>query len=165
MTSTIDIVMGGLGISDNTTSELKTFVGSCVAICLYDPETKVASMAHVMLPKNNSSKTPTNSDEIGKFADYAIETMLQKLVSKGCDIRRIKAKMAGGATIFTTESNDTLFNVGPKNIKAIKSLLTEKNIQLVAEDTGLRFGRWVRFNVKTNEMIITSSVKKNEKTI
>lgn len=160
-----DIVMGGLAISDDNIKELKTFVGSCVAICLYDPESKIAGMAHVMLPKNNSNKAITNPDEIGKFADSAIKTILDRLVSKGCDIRRIKAKMAGGATIFTHESKDTLFNVGPKNIKEIKSILLEKNIQLVAEDTGASFGRWVRFNTQTNEMTITSSMKKDGKKI
>jgi|SRR5574337_153799 chemotaxis protein CheD len=165
MNSVIEVMMGGLEVSDNQQSELKTFVGSCVAICLYDPEIKVAGMAHVMLPKNHSNKIPVDSNEIGKFADHAIEIILQKMISKGCNINKIKAKMAGGATIFVHESKDNLFNVGPKNIKAIKSLLAEKKIHLVSEDTGSNSGRWVKFNVQTGEMTIVSSVKKSEKRI
>ncbi len=164
MNNVIEVVMGGLEIADNQ-SEFKTFVGSCVAICLYDPNAKIGAMAHVMLPKYNLTKPLVNSDEIGKYADHAVNTMIDKLISKGADMKKIKAKMAGGATIFSHESNNDLFNIGPRNVKALRSILTDKKIPLVSEDTGLGSGRWIKFNVNTGDMIVVSSIKKTEKKI
>ena len=47
------VPMGGLGISKEK-NVLKTFVGSCIALCIYDIEKKIGGMAHIMLPKNTS---------------------------------------------------------------------------------------------------------------
>jgi len=87
----VEIAMGGLGITSTEKNILQTFVGSCVAICIYDPQAKIASMAHVMLPKNNSSD-PAPKPE-GKFADVALEIMLERLVANGAKLNRLKAKM------------------------------------------------------------------------
>lgn len=165
MNSLIEVKMGGLEITDNVSSEFKTFVGSCVAICLYDPDSHVAGMAHVLLPKNSHNKPITKREEAGKYADEAIKIILSEMGSKGANLKRIKAKIAGGATIFSHESKDNMFNIGLRNITEIKNILREKNIQLVSEDTGLNFGRWVRFQVETGDMAITSSVRKGEKKI
>lgn len=157
--------MGGLEITDDISAEFKTFVGSCVAICLYDPDSHVAGMAHILLPKNNQNKPIINREDAGKYADEAIKVILTKMVSKGANLKRIKAKMAGGATIFSHESKANMFNIGSRNINEVKNILREKNIQLVSEDIGLNFGRWVRFQVGTGDMTIVSSIRKGEKKI
>lgn len=165
MNNVIEIKMGGLEITTNETEELKTFVGSCVAICLFDLVSKVAGMAHVMLPKKVGNKQLTDQNDAGKYADEAFSHMMHSMIQKGADPKRIKAKMAGGATIFAHESETTLFNVGPRNITSLKQILKENNIHLVSEDTGENFGRWVRFKLHSGEMIVTSNLKKSEKTI
>ena len=157
--------MGGLEIISDQTYELKTFVGSCVAVCLFDIKAKVAAMSHVMLPKKASSKQNITKDEIGKFADEAFVYMINKLSAIGADPRRIRAKIAGGATIFSHESETSLFNVGSRNIAAVKQILKENGIPLISEDTGENFGRWVRFSLDSGEMIIVSNLKKTEKVI
>ncbi|MGI0017094.1 MAG: chemotaxis protein CheD, partial [Nitrosotalea sp.] len=91
--------------------------------------------------------------------------MVTDMIQKGANHKRIKAKMAGGATIFAHESETSLFNVGPRNIASLKQLLKENDIPLVSEDTGENFGRWVRFNLQSGDMVITSNLKKFEKTI
>ncbi|MDE1831972.1 MAG: chemotaxis protein CheD [Thaumarchaeota archaeon] len=161
----IEIKMGGLEIITDETKELKTFVGSCVAICLFDLVSKVAGMAHIILPKKSDGMQFTGKNDIGKYADEALSYMVDNMIHKGADPKRIKAKMAGGATIFAHESETNLFNVGPKNIAFLKEILEENNIPLVSEDTGENFGRWVRFNLRSGEMLVASNLKKFEKTI
>ena len=43
-----------VGIADYAISSspdiLRTILGSCVGICLYDPELKIGGMCHIMLP-------------------------------------------------------------------------------------------------------------------
>jgi chemotaxis protein CheD len=165
MNDVIEIKMGGLEIITDGTKELKTFVGSCVAICLFDLVSKVAGMAHIMLPKKSDGTQSTGKNDIGKYADEAISYMIYNMIHKGANLKRIKAKMAGGATIFAHESETSLFNVGPRNIAFLKQILQENNIPLISEDTGENFGRWVRFNLHSGEMLVTSNLKKFEKTI
>lgn len=165
MNQIIEIKMGGLEIITDETKELKTFVGSCVAICLFDLASKVAGMAHVMLPKKLDGIQFAGKNDIGKYADEAFSYMLSNMIQKGADPKRIKAKMAGGATIFAHESETSLFNVGPRNIEFLKQVLKENAIPLVSEDTGENFGRWVRFSLYSGEMLVTSNLKKFEKTI
>lgn len=85
----VEIAMGGLGITSPEKNILQTFVGSCVAICIYDPQAKIAGMAHVMLPKNNTSN-PAPKPE-GKFADVALKTLLEQLVANGAKLKDRKS--------------------------------------------------------------------------
>lgn len=165
MNRIVEIKMGGLAIIDDETDELKTFVGSCVAFCLFDTQSKVAAMAHVMLPRQTNNKLTSTNGEIGKFADIAFAHMVDKMISKGADLKRIRAKIAGGATIFSHESETSLFNIGTRNITAIKQILRENNIPLISEDTGENFGRWVKFNLNSAKMTVISNFKKTQKSI
>ena len=165
MNHIVEVKMGCLEIITNDHTELKTFVGSCVALCLFDTVSKIAGMAHVMLPKKNSNKQFTEKNEMGKYADEALTYMLSNMIRRGADPARICAKMAGGATIFAHESENSVFNVGTRNIAYLKQILKNNHIPLLSEDTGENFGRWVRFNLRSGEMTIMSNLKKLEKTI
>jgi chemotaxis protein CheD len=153
----IEIAMGGLGITSPEKNILQTFVGSCVAICIYDPQAKIAGMAHVMLPKNNSSDP--NPKPEGKFADVALKTLLERLIANGAKLNRLKAKMAGGANVFQNEGKQTIFNIGLRNVDTIRSTLAEKNIPIVSEDVGANNGRWVIFDIKSSEMQVKERTK------
>jgi len=159
--SFIQVKIGELEVTNNPQAEFKTFVGSCVALCLYDLDNKVAGMAHVMLPREKPNHLP-QKDMLAKFADKAITTLLSLMTEKGANRKKIKAKIAGGAKIFSHESESEIFNVGPENIKSIKTLLGYHDISIVSEDIGQSFGRWVRFSVGSGDMIIASSSRKTE---
>jgi chemotaxis protein CheD len=154
---TLDIPMGGLGLTEKDKKILQTFVGSCVAICLYDPVAKIAGMAHVMLPKNNTTE-PIPKPE-GKFVDVAIKVLLERLSSSGAQQSRLKAKMAGGASVFQNEGNKNVFNIGTRNVDAIRTALAEKKIPILSEDVGEKGGRWVIFDVASGTMTIKDKVK------
>ncbi len=55
-------------------------LGSCVAVTLYEPNKKIGALAHVMLPKSRTS----DPRRPGKYADTAIEEMIEKMKEKGC---------------------------------------------------------------------------------
>lgn len=152
-----EITMGSLGFSTAEKSILQTFVGSCIAVCVYDTQAKVAGMAHVILPKNNSLDPKPKPE--GKFADVALEILVTKLVENGAKLSRLKAKMAGGANVFQNENKKSVFNIGLRNAYAIKSVLAEKKIPLVAEDIGSNGGRWVVFDATTSEMRVKERTK------
>lgn len=153
----VEIAMGELGFTTAEKNVLQTFVGSCVAICIYDPQAKIAGMAHVMLPKNNTS-VPNPKPE-GKFADIAIKILLEKLIANGAKQNRLRAKMAGGANIFQNENKKTIFNIGLRNVDTIRTILTEKKILVISEDVGSTVGRWITFDVNSSELAVKERTK------
>lgn len=130
-------------------------LGSCVGICLLDPTTGIGGLSHIMLPDSttgvNSVATPM------KYADTAIPMLIKKMESMGASRLRLKAKIAGGATMFAT-TNDK-FNIGERNINAVKSILMKERIPIIAEDVGLNYGRTQFFYPETGVMEIRAASK------
>ena len=123
-------------------------LGSCIGLTLYDPVTKIGGMVHYMLP--DSTKVSNNSNK-AKFADTGIEELLKKVI-------------AAGAKMFEVSGLSDVGNIGARNAEAAKKILKEKGIRLVAEDTGLNYGRTVELHCDTGEFLI-KSVGKPIKTI
>src|SRR3712207_9225933 len=72
-------------------------LGSCIGIALYDPIKKIGGLAHIMLPDSTQFSNVSNPM---KFADLAIPMLLEKMEKQGAVKRHIKAKIAGGASMF-----------------------------------------------------------------
>lgn len=155
------IPMAGLVIGKNDTV-LRTFVGSCVAICIYDETQKIGGMAHVMLPKNNTGNSTKGTKQEGKFADEAIDILIEKLMQLSPN-SKLQAKIAGGAKIFAHESDSGTLNIGNKNIIGTRLILQEKKIPIVSQSVGSQNGRWVTFYCNTQR--VTVKEKEGEKTI
>lgn len=128
-------------------------LGSCIGIALYDPVTKIGGLAHIMLP--DSTKMRNNSN-IAKFADTGIEELLKRVIKEGASKTRLVAKIAGGAKMFEVSGLSDIGNVGLRNAEASKAKLKELGIRLVAEDTGLNYGRTVELHCDTGEYYIKS---------
>jgi len=160
-TKEVSIPMAGLEIGSRNTI-LRTFVGSCVAICIYDEAKKIGGMAHVMLPKNITTKSTKDTKQEGKFADEAIDVIIEKLNNISTDLK-LQAKIAGGAKIFSHESETGSLNIGNKNIIGIRLMLQEKKIPLVSQLVGAKNGRWVTFHCDTQKVIVKD--KEGEKII
>ena len=136
-------------------------LGSCIGVSLYDPTTKVGGLLHIMLPDSRQSKTTENP---AKFADTGMPLMLKDVLGLGASKTRLVAKMAGGAQMFAFQNKTDLTNVGQRNVDAVKAVLAELKIPILASDTGLNFGRTVEFYPETGDYII-KAVGKGVKTI
>lgn len=151
--------MGEAKIANESDSVLTTFVGSCVALCLFEPDKKIGGLAHIMLPEVGQG-TVVNQNTNGKYADQAINYLLTEMQGKGAHLNKIRAKIAGGAQIFKTETGNGLFTIGERNIDSIKKILDTHGIKVVAEETGRTYGRWVKFDVQSGAVSVKS--KKGE---
>ena len=143
-------------------------LGSCIGLTLYDPVTKIGGMVHYMLP--DSTKVSNNSNK-AKFADTGIEELLKKVIAAGASKTRLVAKIAGGAKMFEVSGLSDVGNIAYTYEVELKDgaaeylrYLKEKGIRLVAEDTGLNYGRTVELHCDTGEFLI-KSVGKPIKTI
>lgn len=149
-----------VGIADlkaaNNGDILRTILGSCVGICLYDPDTKTGGLAHIMLPvrKNESSS-------VKKYADTALPVLLKDMNDIGSDSSRLVAKIVGGATMFNLSENSMMSEIGKNNILKVREILKERNIPIVAEDIGGDYGRTIDFYLDTGEIKIKSLGKED----
>lgn len=111
-----------------------TGLGSCVGLTLFDPLSKVAGLAHVMLPSSDIAREGVLN--IAKYADTAVPALLEQLLSIGAAKSRIVAKMAGGSQMFSFAGTGDSMRIGPRNVESCKMKLSDLGIPLLAEDTG-----------------------------
>ena len=121
-------------------------LGSCIGISLYDPQTKIGGLLHIMLPDSNQSRANENR---AKFADTGIPDMLEELVRMGAVKSRLVAKLAGGSQMFAFANASDIMRVGLRNASASKEILKKLSIPIVGEDTGGSSGRTVQIDLST----------------
>jgi chemotaxis protein CheD len=136
-------------------------LGSCVGIVLYDPITKVSGLAHVMLPDSTQIR---NNSNIAKFADTAIDKLIEDMIALGANPKRLVSKIAGGAQMFSFGSANEMMRIGDRNAKASRKKLSELGIRLLSEDCGANYGRTIEFYSETGDLLI-KTIGKEPKTI
>lgn len=136
-------------------------LGSCIGLTLYDPVSKIGGLVHYMLPDSTKLK---NNSNIAKFGDTGIRELYKQMIAAGANPRRLVAKIAGGAKMFEVSGLSNVGHVGERNSEEAKIVLKELKIPLVAEDTGLNYGRTVVLNCEDGKYLI-KAVGKIEKII
>ena len=115
---------------------LSTLLGSCVAVCLFDPALKIGGINHFMLPEMGRSKYGDVDALLS--GNFAMEALLNGLLTRGAKKARLQAKAFGGGTII--EVGNTL-NIGQRNASFAKEWLSRENIPLLSSDL---LGPWSR---------------------
>jgi chemotaxis protein CheD len=152
-----------VGIADlkvtSTPDILRTILGSCVGICCYDYEKKIAGLSHIMLPTMNE-----NASNEKKYADSAIPLLIAEMERAGANVERITAKIAGGASMFKLIGNGIMSEIGKNNVAKVREVLTGLHVKIVAEDIGGDYGRTIDFYSEDGTLKI-KSLGKAEKII
>ena len=154
MGETLKVGMADMKICTSPDKLTTLGLGSCVGIVLYDTSTKISGMVHIMLP--DSTKIRNNSNQ-AKFADTGITSLHQLMIQKGANAKHIVAKIAGGSMMFSFGADTSeLMRVGERNITATKEHLHNMKIRIVAQDTGMNYGRTIIFDSTSGELTIKS---------
>ena len=161
MGNVIKVGMADLNIAKAPDSLTTLGLGSCIGLTLYDPVAKVGGLVHYMLPDSTKLK---NNSNIAKFGDTGIRELYNKMIANGASPSRMVAKIAGGAKMFEVSGLSNVGNVGERNAEEAKIMLKELKIRLIAEDTGLNYGRTVVLDCENGKYII-KAVGKPEKVI
>ncbi|MDR0948843.1 MAG: chemotaxis protein CheD [Lachnospiraceae bacterium] len=152
MSEIIKVGMADLKVCISPNGVTTLGLGSCVGIALRDPTTKVGGLAHIMLP--DSTQIRNSQYNVAKFADTGIEELVKQMERSGAKRRNLVAKIAGGATMFHIQGKSDAILVGKRNVEATKEKLKQMGIPILAEDTGLNYGRTVTFYPETGEFRI-----------
>jgi chemotaxis protein CheD len=106
-----------------------TVLGSCVSACLRDPQSRVGGMNHFMLPFHSAQAGPLS--ESARYGAYAMELLVNHLLSLGARRDRIQAKVFGAGRIVSGMSD-----VGARNATFALEYLERENIPVMASDLG-----------------------------
>lgn len=147
----IQVGMADLKIAKTPDKLMTAGLGSCIGICVRDSAAQVGVLAHIMLPVSNQSKNPQNR---AKFADTAMEMLMEELNKNGASASRLVAKIAGGAQMFKFSGESDIMKIGQRNAEAVVENLQKYRIKLLAQDTGGNYGRTITFDVENGDLLV-----------
>lgn len=128
---------------------ISTFLGSCVAACLFDPDRGIGGMNHILVP-GKASFRDFNAE--ARFGINAMELLINALMRLGAGRSRIKAKVFGGAQVIPTFSEKGA--VGQKNAEFVLEFLKRENIDVVSQDLGGCTSRRIFFHTDSAQVFL-----------
>jgi chemotaxis protein CheD len=128
-------------------------LGSCVAILLHDPATRIGGLAHVLLPSPALARQDGNA---AKFPQTAVPRLLELMAKHGANPRRITGRLVGGASMFASLAPPGTIQMGERNLVASRQALNNHGIPLTGEAVGGDFGRTVRLRVADGQVEVSS---------
>ncbi|MFW6227200.1 MAG: chemotaxis protein CheD [Bacteroidota bacterium] len=124
---------------------IHTILGSCVAVCLFDPVLKIGGMNHFMLPLWNGQGLASP-----KYGNIAIEKLIERMIGMGSRRQNLKAKVFGGGEVI--DAHSVSFQIGLRNANLAISLLEELKIPVLSSSLGGKLGRKIQFATHTGEV-------------
>ncbi len=147
--------LGEWAVSDDPSDLLVCLgLGSCVALCLYDPLRSIGGMAHMVLPDSTATGAKSSG---AKFVDVAVPLLLDEMEAKGAGRARLRAHLVGGAQMLQGAAFKSTANIGERNAKAARAALRSAGVLVRGEELGGSNGRTVRLEVATGRLTAASA--------
>ena len=144
----VEVGVGEIAFAEAPARLFTPALGSCVSVAIWDPLLHTGVLAHVMLP--SPGEGCVNDD--AKYASFAVPAMVQQLVNHGSLKRRLEAKIAGGAAMFSRDTS--VASIGERNAEEVKRQLELMQVPLLAEDTGQGHARTVELVLETGVLLV-----------
>lgn len=149
----VTVGIGEHKVSAKSDETLKTYgLGSCVAVVLYDRVQRIAGMLHVAYPEST-----VNGKKAGKLPGYFVDTgiplFIEEIKQHNVERRNVWAKLIGGSALMDDNGR---FNIGKRNVLAVRKALWNAGIGVLKEDTGESISRTVSIAVATGVVTVSS---------
>lgn len=122
---------------------VSTVLGSCIAVCLWEPVARVGGVNHFLLPKGKGPR----------YGNEAMQQLLDEMTARGAHAERLVAKVFGGASVLAA-FNGAGKTIGVQNVEAAKHFLGARSIPVRAEQNGGRRGRKLLFHTGTGHAYV-----------
>lgn len=143
----ISVSLGEMKVSRDSDVVLACYgLGSCIGVSAHDTVARVGGMIHVVLPTSDNG---TDERSPAKYANTGFPALIQEMEKHGAKRFRIIIKVAGGASMLNNPNLDKVFDMGGKNIVAIKEAMRCESIVLRAADVGGTSGRTLYLSVQS----------------
>ena len=124
---------------------IRTVLGSCIGVTIYDPKLRIGGMSHFLLAKAPEGQIST------RYGDIALDALIDNFRRAGSHIHRLEACIAGGGLIL--DMNEVFF-VGEKNIKVADEVLSRRGIRVLRREVGGERGRRMVLDSETGFVTI-----------
>ncbi len=150
----IYVGVGEFAASNKADDVIRTIgLGSCVGVVILAPRQKAVGLLHVALPESDINKKRAE-EKPGTFADTGIPSILKEMKKLGVTSSKdLVVKLAGGASIM--DSNN-VFNIGKRNILAVRKILWKYKLGAVNEDVGGQYSRTLTANISNGRVVVSS---------
>ena len=163
LNSMITVGMGDYKVTNGRNKLITRDLGSCIGIAMWDPETRIGGLLHIMLPQyvhNGFDDTVHHGMvNLAKYADAGIDELVHTLVQRGAGRKRLMAKIAGGAHMIACIGDTEASDISSQNAEAVRKKLWELGIPILAEEVGGHHPRTLIFDTTTGALrIITAGM-------
>lgn len=121
---------------------IRTLLGSCVAVCVWDQEVHVGGAVHYLLPRGRHS-----NGETGRYGTLAIPALIRAVCALGGRAGSLRAKVFGGARVLPGLRSPNGTSLGDTNVAVAWQVLATENVPVVGSDVSGEHGRRVLFHV------------------
>ncbi len=148
-----------LYVSSEAGSVLVTHaLGSCIALTIYDPLTRVGGLLHYMLPEaqmdvDKAARRPC------MFADTGIPLLFRSAYQLGAVKSRLLVAAFGGAHVNASGEG---FEIGRRNYLAMQQVLGRAGVRVHKEDVGGTSPRTVRMEITTGHISVLCGRQQRE---
>ena len=151
----IVVGIGEFAVSNDPDAVIVTHaLGSCVAVCVWDPAATVGGLLHILLP--DSRINPVRAQvQPGAFADTGIPLLFRTAYEYGVEKKRCKVRLVGGADMGGLNSGSDK-SVGKRNLLAARALLWKNGVLIERELVGGNAARNVELVVREGRIQVTS---------
>ncbi|UYL10077.1 response regulator [Bdellovibrio sp. SKB1291214] len=125
---------------------ISTLLGSCVAVAIYDPTTKIGGLNHYLLPD-----AQPNERQNSRYGNHAIQMLVDDCLRLGANRSQLQAKVYGGGNVISVSSLGDA--IGKRNIELAEKMLFEMGIPVVDKNVGGESARTIKFNTGTGTIL------------
>ena len=154
--TTHDRVVGvaDVKVSSDVSERLVTYaLGSCLGVSVYDPFARVGGLLHVMLPTGSIDPEKMLQNP-SMFVDSGVPALFKECYKFGARKERMIVKVAGGSHTGSTDEDDK-YQIGKRNLLALRRLLWKNGVMLHAQETGgVQISRTMWLDVGTGEVTL-----------
>ncbi|WP_226017596.1 chemotaxis protein CheD [Novosphingobium sp. FKTRR1] len=141
----ITVMQGQALVSSEQNVEFSTVLGSCVALCLFDPDMRIGGMNHFLLAEPPASASLSAVDE--HYGTYLMELLVNQMLGRGARKARLKAHLYGGANV-----NRNMMRIGTANAEFARGFLEREGIDLLRHDLGGTSARRVDYRPASGQV-------------
>jgi chemotaxis protein CheD len=136
---------------------IRTLLGSCVSVTLWEPRRRIGAMSHFLLWSRPRGRAATPD---ARYGDEALPMMFEQLAAHGVKAQDCQAKIFGGGNMFPEWTRrHAARTVGEQNGHEARALLQQMGVKVASECLFGTGHRTVVFDVALGDVWVRQSAQ------
>ncbi|HEU4888585.1 MAG TPA: chemotaxis protein CheD [Thermoanaerobaculia bacterium] len=131
--------------ADPAPAVVTTVLGSCVSVCLWDPQTGLGGINHFILPVGGAVAS-------ARYGNHALPMLLERVLEIGAHRETLLGCVFGGASIIPGDGNGP--RLGSRNVVEAFDFLERHDIAVLRHDVEGQQGRKLTFRTADGTTLI-----------